>query len=120
MRYYILLLALALVGGFVSGKSVFAQEEDWVSKPVVCGTIQRITEIAETKGLELIYAGKGFANSANFEEPMSVFVFLGINPKTKEWALTEVSNDNEGCIIGYGTGFTIDEDTMKKLVKPTT
>tara|TARA_B100000902_G_C27282057_1_gene902336 strand:+ start:408 stop:779 length:372 start_codon:yes stop_codon:yes gene_type:complete len=123
MRYFITLLALALIGGFVTGKSLFAQEmteEDWASKPVVCGTVEKITAIAERKGLELTWAGNGFANSVNMEEPMNVYVFLGINPKTKEWALTEISDGNEGCIIGYGGGFTIDSNTLKKLAKPTT
>ena len=123
MRYFITLFTFAFLGGFVTGNSLFAQEmgkEDWVAKPVVCGTVEKITAIAERKGLELTWAGNGFANSVNMEQPMSVYVFLGINPDTKEWALTEISGDDEGCIIGYGGGFTIDSNTMKKLSKPTT
>ncbi len=63
--------------------------------------------------------GNGLANSVADEDPGPVYVFLAINPETKEWALQEVSGD-EACVIGYGTGFTIDADTMKKLSKPTT
>ena len=121
MKYYLLFCLFALLGGFVTGKAV-AQEanpNNWVAKPVVCGTVESVTEISKSKGLELTFGGSGLANSVNTEQPASVYVFLAINPTTKEWALQEVSGD-EACVIGYGTGFTIDADTMKKLSKPTT
>ena len=121
MKYYLLFCLFALLGGFVTGKAV-AQEanlNNWVAKPVVCGTVESVTEISKSKGLELTFGGSGLANSVNTDAPSSVYVFLAINPETKEWALQEVSGD-EACVIGYGTGFTIDADTMKKLSKPTT
>jgi hypothetical protein len=116
MRYLTLLFAILL-----SACSASAQEADpdWVAKPVVCGTVESISEVSKSKGLELTFGGNGLANSVNTEQPASVYVFLAINPTTKEWALQEVSGD-EACVIGYGTGFTIDADTMKKLSKPTT
>ena len=81
--------------------------------------MDKISDITRSKGLELTFGGNGLANSVNTEAPASVYVFLGINPETKEWALSEVSDD-EACIIGYGTGFSIDAYTMKKLSKPQT
>lgn len=110
----------ALLGGFVTGKAVAEEPKpDWASKPVICGTVEKVSEISKSKGLELTFGGNGLANSVATEEPSPVYVFLAINPETKEWALQEVGQ-GEACIIGYGTGFTIDADTMKKLSKPTT
>ncbi len=119
MRWYVTAVTMAFLGGLITGKSVLAQEqENWVSKPVVCGTIERITGIAKSKGLELIFGGNGFANTVNAETPANVYVFLGINPETKEWALTEVGPDGEGCILGYGNSFSIDAGTIQKLAGP--
>ena len=116
MKYLTLIFAILLTTA-----NAFAQEADpnWVAKPVVCGTVESVTEISKSKGLELTFGGNGLANSVNTEQPTNVYVFLAINPTTKEWALQEVSGD-EACVIGYGTGFTIDAETMKKLAKPTT
>jgi len=121
MKYYLLFCVFALISGFVTGKAVAEEtdEPDWASKPVICGTVDKISEITRSKGLELTFGGNGLANSVNMDTPASVYVFLGINPETKEWALSEVSDD-EACIIGYGTGFSIDAHTMKKLSKPQT
>ena len=116
MKYLTLLFAILL-----TTSNAFAQdaEPSWVSKPVICGTVEKITEVSKSKGLELTFGGNGLANSVAEEDPGPVYVFLAINPETKEWALQEVS-DGEACIIGYGSGFTIDSDTMKKLAEPTT
>ena len=121
MKYYLLFCVFALISGFVTGKAVAEEtdEPDWASKPVICGTVDKISEITRSKGLELTFGGNGLANSVADEDPGPVYVFLAINPETKEWALQEVS-DGEACIIGYGSGFTIDANTMKKLSKPTT
>ena len=120
MKYYLLFCVFALIGGFVAGKAVAQEAEPtWASKPVVCGTVEKVTEISKSKGLELTFGGNGLANSVADEDPGPVYVFLAINPETKEWALQEVSQ-GEACIIGYGSGFTIDSDTMKKLAKPNT
>ncbi len=68
-----------------------------------CG---KVTEISKSKGLELTFGGNGLANSVADEDPGPVYVFLAINPETKEWALQEVS-DGEACIIGYGSGLQL-------------
>ena len=114
MKHFALLFAIVL-----SASSASAQEADpdWVAKPVVCGTVESISEVSKSKGLELTFGGNGLANSVNTEQPASVYVFLAINPETKEWALQEVSGD-EACVIGYGTGFSIDAETMKNLSGP--
>jgi hypothetical protein len=113
----------ALIGGFVTGKA-FAQEQEsgqWVAKPVQCGTVDEVTEITKMKGLTLTFSGDGVSNSVNFDEPLAVYVFLGINPETNEWAITEIDPEGDtGCVIGYGDSFRIDAETMKKLSKPTT
>ena len=120
MRYFAAMAAIAFLGGLVTGKSVLAQEEaQWVSKPVQCGTINEVATITKSKGLSLTFAGNGFSNSVNFDEPIQVYVFLGINPDTNEWAVTEVdAQGDRGCVIGYGMDFTIDAGTMQKLAKP--
>ena len=120
MRWYITAAAIAFLGGLVTGKSVLAQEQgQWVSKPVQCGTLDEVATITKSKGLSLTFAGNGFSNSVNFDEPIQVYVFLGINPETNEWAVTEVdAQGDRGCVIGYGMDFTIDAGTMQKLAGP--
>jgi len=120
MRWYITAAAIAFLGGLVTGKSVLAQETgQWVAKPVQCGTLDEVATITKSKGLSLTFAGNGFSNSVNFDEPIQVYVFLGINPDTNEWAVTEVdAQGDRGCIIGYGMDFTIDAGTMQKLAGP--
>ena len=120
MRWYITAAAIAFLGGLVTGKSVLAQETgQWVAKPVQCGTLDEVATITKSKGLALTFAGNGFSNSVNFDEPIQVYVFLGINPETNEWAVTEVdAQGDRGCVIGYGMDFTIDAGTMQKLAGP--
>ena len=120
MRWYITAAAIAFLGGLVTGKSVLAQEEaQWVAKPVQCGTLDAVATITKSKGLSLTFAGNGFSNSVNFDEPIQVYVFLGINPDTNEWAVTEIdAQGDRGCVIGYGNDFTIDAGTMQKLAGP--
>ena len=120
MRWYITAAAIAFLGGLVTGKSVLAQETgQWVAKPVQCGTLDEVATITKSKGLSLTFAGNGFSNSVNFDEPIQVYVFLGINPETNEWAVTEVdAQGDRGCVIGYGMDFTIDAGTMQKLAGP--
>lgn len=115
MKYLTLLFAILLTTADAS-----AQEgAQWVAKPVQCGTIDEVTAIAESRGLQLTFAGDGVSNSVNFDDPLPVYVFLGINPETNEWALTEIDvNGDTGCVIGYGDSFKIDAETMKKLSKP--
>ena len=119
MRYFAAIAAIAFLGGSVAS-SVLAQEQgQWVSKPVQCGSIEEITAITKMKGLQLTFAGDGVSNSVNFEEPLAVYVFLGINPETNEWAITEIDPQGDtGCVIGYGDSFKIDAETMKKLAGP--
>ena len=119
MRWYVTAAAIAFLSGGVAS-SVLAQEEgQWVSKPVQCGTIDEVATITKSKGLELTFAGEGVSNSVNFDEPIKVYVFLGINPETNEWAITEIDSQGDtGCVIGYGNSFTIDADTMQKLAGP--
>jgi len=121
MRYFAAIAAIAFLGGSVAS-SVLAQEEaqgQWVAKPVQCGSIEEVADITKSKGLSLTFAGNGFSNSVNFDEPIQVYVFLGINPDTNEWAVTEVDTQGDrGCVIGYGTDFTIDAGTMQKLAGP--
>ncbi len=119
MRWYITAAAIAFLSGGVAS-SVLAQEQgQWVSKPVQCGTIDEVATITKSKGLELTFAGEGVSNSVNFDEPIKVYVFLGINPETNEWAITEIDSQGDtGCVIGYGNSFTIDADTMQKLAGP--
>jgi hypothetical protein len=119
MRWYITAAAIAFLGGSVAS-SVLAQETgQWVAKPVQCGTLDEVATITKSKGLSLTFAGNGSSNSVNFDEPLQVYVFLGINPDTNEWAITEIdAQGDRGCVIGYGMDFTIDAGTMQKLAKP--
>ena len=119
MRYFAAIAAIAFLSGGVAS-SVLAQEEgQWVSKPVQCGTIDEVATITKDKGLQLTFAGTGVSNSVNFDEPLQVYVFLGINPETNEWAITEIDSQGDtGCVIGYGNDFTIDADTMRNLSEP--
>jgi len=119
MRYFAAIAAIAFLGGSVAS-SVLAQETgQWVSKPVQCGTLDEVATITKSKGLSLTFAGNGFSNSVNFDEPIQVYVFLGINPDTNEWAVTEIdAQGDRGCVIGYGMDFTIDAGTMQKLAGP--
>jgi hypothetical protein len=119
MRYFAAIAAIAFLGGSVAS-SVLAQETgQWVAKPVQCGTLDEVATITKSKGLSLTFAGNGFSNSVNFDEPIQVYVFLGINPETNEWAVTEVdAQGDRGCVIGYGNDFTIDAGTMQKLAGP--
>jgi len=119
MRYFAAMAAIAFLGGSVAS-SVLAQETgQWVAKPVQCGTLDEVATITKSKGLSLTFAGNGFSNSVNFDEPIQVYVFLGINPETNEWAVTEVdAQGDRGCVIGYGMDFTIDAGTMQKLAGP--
>ena len=119
MRWYITAAAIAFLGGLITGKSVLAQETgQWVAKPVQCGTLDEVATITKSKGLQLTFAGDGVSNSVNFDEPIPVYVFLGINPETYEWAITEIdAQGDRGCVIGYGDRFTIDAGTMQKLAK---
>jgi hypothetical protein len=114
MRYFAAMAAIAFLGGSVAS-SVLAQEQgQWVAKPVQCGTLDEVA-----KGLQLTFAGNGSSNSVNFDEPIKVYVFLGINPETNEWAVTEIDTQGDrGCVIGYGNDFTIDAGTMQKLAGP--
>ena len=122
MRWYITAAAIAFLGGLVTGKSFLAQEQEsgkWVAKPVQCGTVDEVATITKSKGLQLTFAGEGKSNSVNFDEPIKVYVFLGINPETNEWAITEIDSQGDaGCVIGYGNEFTIDAGTMQKLAGP--
>ncbi len=122
MRWYITAAAMAFLGGLVTGQSVLAQEQEsgqWVAKPIQCGTVDEVATITKSKGLQLTFAGEGSSNSVNFEEPIRVYVFLGINPETNEWAITEIDSQGDtGCVIGYGNEFTIDAGTMQKLAGP--
>ena len=119
MRYFAAMAAIAFLGGSVAN-SVLAQETgQWVAKPVQCGTLDEVATITKSKGLSLTFAGNGFSNSVNFDEPIQVYVFLGINPETNEWAVTEIdAQGDRGCVIGYGNDFTIDAGTMQKLAGP--
>jgi len=116
MKYLTLLFAILLTSANAS-----AQEAgQWVAKPVQCGTIEEVAAITKMKGLSLTFSGNGLSNSVNFEDPLAVFVFLGINPETNEWAVTEIDPEGDtGCVIGYGDSFKIDAETMKKLSEPT-
>jgi hypothetical protein len=75
--------------------------------------------LLKAKDYQLTFAGNGSSNSVNFDEPIQVYVFLGINPDTNEWAVTEIdAQGDRGCVIGYGNDFTIDAGTMQKLAGP--
>ena len=119
MRYFAAIAAIAFLGGSVASSVLAQKQGQWVSKPVQCGTINEVATITKSKGLSLTFAGNGFSNSVNFDEPIQVYVFLGINPDTNEWAVTEVdAQGDRGCVIGYGNDFTIDAGTMQKLAGP--
>ena len=105
---------------FLSAKTVLAQEVTWVSKPIQCDTVEEVTKIIQSKGLQVLGGFKGFTNSANYEEPIPVLIFLSVNPTTKEWAILEAGlNDNEMCLLTYGNDVTIDADTLKSLIPKT-
>lgn len=120
MRYFAAIAAITfLSGGVASSVLAQQQEPEWVGKPVQCASIDEISKMVEGRGLQLTFAGTGFSKSVNFPDPIPVYVFLGINPDTKDWAITEVNQTgDEGCMVEYGTGFSIDGNTMKNLVDP--
>ena len=90
------------------------------AKPVQCSSIEKVAEISKEKGLQITFGAQGLASDMD-QNSMSVYVFLAVNPETKEWALTEVSNNGEdACILGYGIDFTIDAETMRNLSDPST
>ena len=85
----------------------------WVQKPVSCGPLDQIAQIAKSKGLQIVWRGTGVGNSENLGI-VRVDIFLSINPETQEWALTEIGpTPNEGCLLGYGEGHQIDLDNLK-------
>ena len=86
----------------------------WVGKHVPCGPIDQIIKIAETKGLKIVWSGKGVGNSPNLGI-VDVDIFLSINPETQEWSILEIGikTPEEGCLLGYGIGHHIDLPNLK-------
>ena len=118
LKYFSLACAIA----FLSVKSVVAQAQEatWVAKPVQCDTQEGVQKVMEDKGLLILGGMQGYTNSANYAEPIPVYVFLGVNPETKEWVIVETGVPaDETCIIGYGPNLTIDEDTLRLMTVET-
>lgn len=117
LRIVLTACAIAFLGGVVTGKSVLAQE--WVGKPIQCDSEQSVTKRLKDKGLQILGGLNGFSNSVNYEEPLPVFIFLGVNPDTREWAIVEAEpGADDMCILTYGTGITVDLQTLGKLSGP--
>ena len=90
----------------------------WVEKPVSCGPLNQIAKIAKSKGLQIVWRGTGVGNSTNLGI-VRVDIFLSINPETQEWSLTEIGpTPNEGCLLGYGAGQSIDLENLKLFNNP--
>jgi len=87
------------------------------SKPIQCAPIGQIAQIADSKQLRIIWSGVGIGISENIGV-QRVDLFLAVNPETSEWLLTEIGPDkDQGCMIGFGTGFSIDAENMKLFSK---
>lgn len=104
-------------------EKVNAQElpKDWSpsfkSKPITCAPIKQIAELSDSKQLRIVWSGVGIGISENIGV-QRVDLFLAVNPDTSEWLLTEIGPDKaQGCMIGFGTGFGIDAETMKLFSK---
>lgn len=90
---------------------------DYKSKPIICAPIGQIAEIADTKKLIVVWSGVGIGISENIGT-QRVDVFLAVNAISNEWMLTEIGPDKDiGCMIGFGTGFSIDTENMKLFSK---
>ena len=114
------LCAAAFLFGTITAKNVFAEEPEWMSKPIQCASLEKITAMLTSKGLQVLVGGKGVTHSPNTENPLEVTVFLNINPSTKEGALVEVSPDmSGGCLLGFGPNITVDAENLSKLTGPT-
>ncbi len=99
------ILTLACAIAFLPVKSVLAQQAFWAQKPVQCGPLEGALNITLEKGMVPILAGKGWANSANYEDPIPVKVGLYLNPISQEFAVLEIDVDmEEACIVAYGEG----------------
>ena len=87
------------------------------SKPIQCAPLQQIAELSDSKQLQIIWSGVGIGISENIGV-QRVDLFLSVNPETSEWLLTEIGPQQDvGCMIGFGTGFGIDAETMKLFSK---
>lgn len=104
-------------------EKVHAQElpKKWTpslkSKPIHCAPLNQIADLSKIKNFVIIWSGVGIGISQNIGM-QRVDLFLSVNPDTYEWMLTEVGpQQDEGCMIGFGTGFSIDAETMKLFSK---
>jgi hypothetical protein len=104
-------------------EKVQAQElpKEWTpsfkSKPIQCAPLKQIAKLSDSKQLRIVWSGVGIGVSENIGV-QRVDLFLSVNPDTSEWLLTEIGPDKtQGCMIGFGTGFGIDADTMKLFSK---
>lgn len=98
------MVTLACAIAFLPVKSVVAQAF-WAEKPVQCGTLESALNITLEKEMVPILAGMGWANSANYADPIPVKIGLYLNPESQEFAVLEIDVDmEEACIVAYGEG----------------
>ena len=101
-------ISLACAIAFLPVKSVLAQAAFWAEKPVQCGSLEGALNITLEKGMVPVLGGMGWANSANYEQPIPVKIGLYLNPESQEFAVLEIDIDmEEACIVAYGEGVQV-------------
>ena len=111
------IVALACAIAFLPVKSVLAQDTFWAAKPVQCGPLEGALNITLEKGMVPVLAGMGWANSANYEEPIPVKIGLYLNPESQEFAILEIEVDMEiVCIVGYGEGVQASQEGINNFL----
>lgn len=121
VRVLITIWAMAFLGGFVTGKSVFAQtvEPEWAAKPIQCGATYEVFLDMQNNGMQTFFGGLGKSHSVNYDAPADVFLYISINMETQQWAAIEVNEQQtDACIVGYGQGTLFDPQQLQEFTAP--
>ena len=85
--------AIAFLGGLITGKSVLAQDNTnnvyWAGKPIQCGPTDYALNQAMEGDLKPLWAGYGWSNSVNYDEPLPVLIHLHMDPESQRWVVME-------------------------------
>ena len=121
LRVILTACAIAFLGGFITGKSVLAQDTEgkvyWAAKPIQCGPTDYALNKAIEGNLKPMWAGYGWSHSVNYDQPLPVLISLHANLETGTWAMMETdSRGNETCILSDGQGLEFDSDKIMDLI----
>jgi hypothetical protein len=113
--------AIAFLGGLITGKSVLAQDNTnnvyWAGKPIQCGPTDYALNQAMEGDLKPLWAGYGWSNSVNYDEPLPVLIHLHMDPESQRWVVMETgAPGTETCIISSGEGATFSPDEIMDLI----